>query len=120
MRLGFNIPYGPGGRARGRSRGWPRPLRTRLQTVWTMIGCFIRRPTYSLRGSPDVASQRLCRVSTPLSAHLAAAATRTIGLGTSVLDMPFYNPVVLGRRLTSLDVLSGGRLRIGFGHGLVG
>lgn len=46
-----------------------------------------------------------------------AAHTKQIGLGTSVLDMPFYNPVILARRLTTIDVLSGGRLRVGFGLG---
>jgi hypothetical protein len=46
-----------------------------------------------------------------------AAHTSYIALGTSVLDIPFYNPVVLVRRLTMLDVLSGGRLRVGFGLG---
>ena len=34
-----------------------------------------------------------------------------------MLDTPFYNPVVLGRQLTSLDVLSGGRLTVGLGLG---
>src|SRR5579884_3786529 len=48
---------------------------------------------------------------------LPAAHTRRASLGTSVLDMPFYNPVVLARRLTTLDVLSGGRLRVGLGQG---
>jgi len=46
-----------------------------------------------------------------------AASTHRVALGTSVLDMPFYNPVLLARRLTTLDVLSGGRLRVGFGQG---
>ncbi len=46
-----------------------------------------------------------------------AAQTRRIAVGTSVLDMPFYNPVLLARRLTTLDVLSGGRLRVGLGQG---
>jgi probable F420-dependent oxidoreductase len=45
-----------------------------------------------------------------------AGHTRRITLGTSVLNMPFYNPVVLARRLATLDVLSGGRLRVGFGQ----
>ena len=31
--------------------------------------------------------------------------------------MPFYNPILLARRLTTLDVLSGGRLRVGLGLG---
>ncbi|HXH83754.1 MAG TPA: LLM class F420-dependent oxidoreductase, partial [Candidatus Tectomicrobia bacterium] len=47
----------------------------------------------------------------------AAAHTRRVALGTSVLDMLFYTPVVLARRLTTLDVLSGGRLRVGLGLG---
>jgi probable F420-dependent oxidoreductase len=45
-----------------------------------------------------------------------AGHTRRITLGTSVLNMPFYNPVVLARRLATLDVLSGGRLRVGLGQ----
>ncbi len=47
----------------------------------------------------------------------AAAHTRKIHFGVSVLDMPYYNPVTLARRLTTLDVLSNGRLRVGFGLG---
>ena len=46
-----------------------------------------------------------------------AAKTEKIGLGTSVIDIPYYNPVMLARRLTTLDVLSGGRLRLGMGLG---
>jgi probable F420-dependent oxidoreductase len=46
----------------------------------------------------------------------AAAHTRRITLGTSVLEIPFYNPVVLARRLATLDLLSGGRLRVGLGQ----
>ncbi len=47
----------------------------------------------------------------------AAAHTSRIALATGVLNIPWYNPVLLARRLTSLDVLSGGRLRAGFGIG---
>jgi probable F420-dependent oxidoreductase len=47
----------------------------------------------------------------------AAAQTQRVALGTSVLDVPWYNPVLLARRLTTLDILSTGRLRIGFGMG---
>ena len=46
----------------------------------------------------------------------AAAHTRRITLGTSVLNMPFYNPVILARRLATLDLLSAGRLRVGLGQ----
>src|SRR5712692_2731631 len=47
----------------------------------------------------------------------AAAHTKTITLGTSVLDIPYHNPVTLGRRLTTIDFLSNGRLRVGLGLG---
>ena len=58
------------------------------------------------------------RVLDPLETlTFAGALTRKIALGTSVLNLPWYNPVLLARRLTSLDVLSGGRLRVGFGMG---
>src|SRR2546428_5884857 len=54
----------------------------------------------------------------PLEAlTFAAARTRKIALGTSVLDIPYYNPVMLARRLTTLDFLSNGRLRVGLGLG---
>jgi probable F420-dependent oxidoreductase len=47
----------------------------------------------------------------------AAAHTRRIALATGVLNLPWYNPVLLARRLTTLDILSSGRLRVGFGIG---
>src|SRR6266705_1453736 len=47
----------------------------------------------------------------------AAARTERIAVGTSVLNIPWYNPVLLARRLATVDVLSGRRLRLGFGIG---
>jgi probable F420-dependent oxidoreductase len=46
-----------------------------------------------------------------------AARTKKIALGPSVLDIPYYNPVTLARRLTTIDVLSNGRLKVGLGLG---
>ncbi|MFI5893469.1 LLM class flavin-dependent oxidoreductase [Actinoplanes sp. NPDC051513] len=46
-----------------------------------------------------------------------AARTSRISLGTSVLDALFQNPVVLARRLATLDRFSGGRLIAGIGQG---
>ncbi|UBU15379.1 TIGR03619 family F420-dependent LLM class oxidoreductase [Nonomuraea gerenzanensis] len=46
-----------------------------------------------------------------------AAATSTIKLGIDVIDALFHPPVVLARRLATLDRLSGGRLWAGLGQG---
>jgi probable F420-dependent oxidoreductase len=57
------------------------------------------------------------RVFAPVeSLTFVAAQTRTIRLGTGVLNMPYHNPTVLARRLATLDVLSGGRLSVGLGQ----
>lgn len=54
----------------------------------------------------------------PLAVLTAAAAvTERLRLGTSTLNAPWYSPVLLARALTSLDVISDGRLDVGFGLG---
>ena len=46
-----------------------------------------------------------------------AANTKSIRLGTSVIDALFHSPVMLGRQLMTLDHFSGGRLDVGIGQG---
>ncbi|MFD8282860.1 TIGR03619 family F420-dependent LLM class oxidoreductase [Streptomyces solisilvae] len=50
---------------------------------------------------------------------LAAAATATerVQLGTNVINAPWYPPAVLARSLTTVDLLSEGRLLVGLGTG---
>jgi len=47
----------------------------------------------------------------------AAGITQQVGLGVSVLVAPWYPPVLLARALTTLDVLSEGRLTVALGLG---
>jgi probable F420-dependent oxidoreductase len=47
----------------------------------------------------------------------AAAATRRVGLGTSVMILPQYATVHLANTVASLDQLSGGRVTLGVGAG---
>jgi probable F420-dependent oxidoreductase len=47
----------------------------------------------------------------------AAAVTSRIRLGLAVVNLPWYAPIVLAKALTTLDILSDGRLDVGLGLG---
>jgi probable F420-dependent oxidoreductase len=54
----------------------------------------------------------------PLVALMAAAAaTRTLRVGTLVLDNDYRHPVLLAKEAATLDLLSGGRFELGIGAG---
>ncbi|MEV8632398.1 LLM class F420-dependent oxidoreductase [Streptosporangium sp. NPDC051023] len=59
-----------------------------------------------------------CDIPDPLDllAFLAGRTTR-IGLATGVLVLPNHHPVVLAKRIATIDALSGGRLRLCVGMG---
>ena len=59
-----------------------------------------------------------CPIPDPLEllAYLAGVTERIV-LGTGILVAPEHHPVQLAKRCASLDVLSGGRLRLGVGVG---
>lgn len=54
----------------------------------------------------------------PLAAlAYAAAVTSRVRLGVAVVMVPYYAPIVLAKALTTIDVLSAGRLDVGLGLG---
>ena len=121
MRLGFNIPnLGPVASAENVAKVAQRAEALGYDTVWvTERLLWPINPQTPYAGSSDGSLPEAYKIQLdPLGAlTYAAAHTRRIGLGTSVLDMPYYNPVMLARNLKTLDVFSGGRLRVGLGQG---
>jgi probable F420-dependent oxidoreductase len=71
---------------------------------------------YDPSGRVELASD--CPVPDPLELlTFLAAATTTLRLATGVLVLPNHHPVVLAKRIATLDALSGGRLRLCVGMG---
>jgi probable F420-dependent oxidoreductase len=95
--------------------------RAGLGSVWTYER--LLRPTVPIAlggpGGPVMdAPKGFACVYDPLEVlGYVAARTERIMLGTSVVDALFHNPVVLARRIATLDRLSGGRLLAGVGQG---
>ncbi len=72
-------------------------------TVWLTEHHFM--PEYAHGSAPDLV--------------LAAAAQRTrrIRLGQGIVPLPYHHPLKVAERAATLDILSGGRLELGFGRG---
>ncbi|MCH8815691.1 MAG: LLM class F420-dependent oxidoreductase [Chloroflexi bacterium] len=121
MRLGFNLPQmGPAASAENLVTVAKRAEELGYETLWvTERLLFPVDPKTAYPVSPDGSLPDVYKtVLDPIeSLTYVAAHTSKIGFGTSVLDSPYYNPVMLARRLTTLDVLSNGRLRLGMGLG---
>src|SRR5690348_18262317 len=50
--------------------------------------------------------------------HLAAVTTK-VRLGTCIAVLPMHHPIHLAREIATLDVLSGGRVSVGAGVGMI-
>ena len=118
MRIGFFLPQiGPAADVDAIANVAKRAEELSYDSLWvTERLLYPTNPKTTYYGGPLPEPYK--RVFDPLETlTFAAALTNRVALGTSVLDIPFYNPVLLARELTTLDVLSGGRLRVGFGLG---
>jgi probable F420-dependent oxidoreductase len=121
MRAGFSVPNGgPIATVEAVVKIANRAEELDYHTLWTFERLlYAVNPQNPYPGTPDGSWPNLFRrMLDPLDTlTFLAAQTKKVFLGTSVLDIPYYNPVTLARRLTTIDYLSKGRLRVGFGLG---
>ncbi|KUH88746.1 MULTISPECIES: TIGR03619 family F420-dependent LLM class oxidoreductase [unclassified Mycobacterium] len=75
------------------------------------------QPSVGYAGADTIPEQFRTGLDPFIALAVAAAVTSRVRLGSSVFVAPWYPPVQLGRQLTALDVVSGGRLLPGFGIG---
>ncbi len=71
-------------------------------------------PVPGLTHTPDTAAMTYEPI---ITLAVVAGATRRVGLGTSALISAQRNPLLTVKQLTTLDVLSGGRLEVGLAAG---
>lgn len=120
MKIGFAIPQlGPQARD---ARSVPRFAREAEQAgahrLWVGDRLLAAtRPKIGYGGGTTIPAQ-FDAVLDPFAVLSAAAAvTERVRLGTNVLVAPLYQPAALARALTTIDVISGGRLIAGLGIG---
>ena len=122
MRLGVHLPVaGKGASPETILQVAVEAERIGLDSVWSWER--LMRPTVPIplggAGGPVMdAPERFGIVYDPIEtlAYVAAQTSR-ITLGTSVLDALFQSPIILARRLATLDQFSHGRLIVGIGQG---
>ena len=122
VKLGVHLPVaGPGASPEVIAQVAEEAERIGLDSVWYWERQM--RPTVPIAmGVPDGpvmdAPEDFGTVYDPVETlTYVAALTSRITLGTSVLDALFQSPVILARRLATLDRFSGGRLIAGVGQG---
>jgi len=81
-----------------------------------VIGDYTSRYPYAASGRMPLADD--CAIPDPIDVlAFIAAATSSLGLSTGVLVLPAHHPVVMAKRLATLDALSRGRVRLCVGIG---
>jgi probable F420-dependent oxidoreductase len=93
-----------------------------LESIWVadhviFPAAFAAKYPYSASGAfpIDMAQEPLLEPIATMG--VLVGATQRVKIGTAVLVMPYRHPVLLGRMLATLDVLSGGRMLLGAGVG---
>jgi probable F420-dependent oxidoreductase len=108
--IGVNVPnFGPGTR--------PDVLRSWARTV-EGLGFDLLLVSDHIAITPDVAEQYPAPFYEPFTTlSWLAGVTERIGLGTTVLIVPYRHPLLVARMAANLNQLSGGRLVLGVGVG---
>ena len=119
MKLGFALPHqGPVANRENMLRVATEAEKLDYDSLWTnerLLAPVNAKTPYP--GSPDG------KLNEEYKNHLehltcltfASAVTERIRLGVSVINIPWYNPIMLAKRLAAMDVLSNGRLVVGVG-----
>ena len=111
MEMGFGIPV---------SGSWATPANVReicqraeslgYSSLWSF-----QRTLYP-GGDPIPMPYRSVHDPLAISSYVAAVTERA-RVSIAIVNLPFYSPIVLAKALTSIDILSGGRLDAGLGLG---
>jgi probable F420-dependent oxidoreductase len=120
MRIGFSLPlHGSAAQPEGLITIAKRAEALGYESLWVwerLLAPVNPQASYPIGDGTHPVQFR--SVLDPLEAlTFVAGHTERIALGTSVLILPLYNPTMLARQLTTLDILSKGRLRRGLGVG---
>jgi probable F420-dependent oxidoreductase len=120
MRIGFTLPQFGSMAYQAREVGrFAREVeRAGAASIWVgdLLLCPLQ-PKLGYEGAPDFPDQFRAQLDPLVLLTAAAMTTERVRLGTSVMNGPWYPPVLLARAATSIDQLSGGRLLLGLGAG---
>jgi probable F420-dependent oxidoreductase len=109
MKLGIHLPQMGGGTAEEIARVAIRAEQTGYHSIWVSDHLLVPESGGNL---PPI------EIMDPIpTLAFAAALTKTIRLATSVLVVPYRNPIHVGKELATLDRLSNGRLIVGAASG---
>jgi probable F420-dependent oxidoreductase len=121
MRIGFTLPqFAPLAHQPDQVARFARQVEEQIGADSLWVGDRLLapvNPTVGYGGGTTIPAQ-FNAILDPFSLlTVAATVTERVELGTNVLNAPWYPPALLARSLTTIDVLSAGRLLLGFGIG---
>jgi alkanesulfonate monooxygenase SsuD/methylene tetrahydromethanopterin reductase-like flavin-dependent oxidoreductase (luciferase family) len=121
MKIGITLPnLGPQATRENVLESATKAEKEGFDSLWTITRILWPiRPQSAYAATPDGSLPiEYQKVLDPLDVlGYVAANTTKISLGTSVVDMFFYTPIMLAKRYATLDVLSEGRAIAGLGIG---